>query len=59
MILTSIKYILFPGETALHIAASHNHAEMVEYLLSRGADINIQCKDGRTPLMYAAANNNR
>ena len=47
------------GETALHLAASHNHAAILSYLISQGADINVQSMDGRTPLMLAAGNNNR
>ena len=42
------------GMTALHMAALHNEAEIVQMLIKAGA--NIRCCDGNmaTPLHYAA-----
>ena len=33
------------GETALHWAASEEHTQIVELLLSKGADVNAQAKN--------------
>ncbi len=40
--------------TALHLAASRNHPEMVELLLNVGANKDPQDSEGKTPLMVAA-----
>jgi ankyrin repeat protein len=44
-----------PGEPGVLLRASayHGHAAIVEYLLERGADSNLACSDGRTPLYWA------
>ena len=44
------------GLSALHLAAKHNHPEVVEYLLGNGAKANIKStnKLGYSPLHYAA-----
>ena len=41
------------GETALHIACGLGCRPAVEYLLANGADINVQDKNGWTPLRWA------
>ena len=41
------------GWTALTFAANNGHADMVKFLLSRGAHANIRDKSKRTPLYYA------
>ena len=44
------------GDTALHIAAANKKVDMVSFLLSRGAKVDVLNSDGKTPLMHAAAN---
>ena len=34
----------------MHAAASYAHLELLEYLLSKGGDINLTDEDGETPL---------
>jgi uncharacterized protein len=41
-------------ETALYLAAREGHAEVVQLLLARGADPNIRCTLGKTPLISVA-----
>ena len=45
------------GATPLHIAAISNQVEVVKFLISKGADVNMKAgnKDGATPLAWAAA----
>lgn len=43
------------GQTALHEAAIWEEAEIVEFLIRSGADVNIRNKNGQTPLMSAAS----
>ena len=43
------------GETLLHCAAYGGHLNVVEFLLERGADPNVQGDDGWTPLHYAVS----
>jgi uncharacterized protein len=43
------------SSTALHEAAANGEAMVVIYLLSRGADLNAESRQGVTPLMCAAA----
>ena len=42
------------GITSLEIAAIAGHKEIVELLISEGADVNAKDKKGRTPLHHAA-----
>ncbi|KAG7453785.1 ankyrin repeat and EF-hand domain-containing protein 1, partial [Solea senegalensis] len=42
------------GTGVLHVAVSANNQDLVSFLLSQGADPNIQDKKGRTPVMLAA-----
>jgi len=43
------------GWTLLHDASSWNeYFEVVKYLVSEGADVNVKSDDGRTPLHLAA-----
>ena len=41
------------GWTPLMIAAANNHPEVVRYLISKGADVNIANRMGRTALHFA------
>ncbi|UCC38611.1 MAG: ankyrin repeat domain-containing protein [Candidatus Aminicenantes bacterium] len=44
------------NRTPLHFAATTGNKQIAEYLLSKGADINLKNSDGRTPLHFAASN---
>ena len=45
------------GRSPLHVSAAANHADMTEFLLQRGADIDSRSTgDGQTPLHFAAKN---
>ena len=39
--------------TALKLAAFHDHADVVKFLLEVGADVNAEDGDGKTPLVLA------
>jgi ankyrin repeat protein len=41
------------GRTLLHYAASNGHLDVLEFLASKGANLNIQDSAGRTALHYA------
>jgi len=47
------------GVTALILAAIAGHSDIVELLLSKGADINAQDRKGVTALMYAVSMNRK
>jgi ankyrin repeat protein/L-ascorbate metabolism protein UlaG (beta-lactamase superfamily) len=42
------------GETPLHEAAAAGHIAIVEYLLTKGADIDARNNDNQNPLLHAA-----
>jgi ankyrin repeat protein len=44
---------LIKGRTYLHYACDYGQREIIDYLLSKGADINIQDKYNITPLLAA------
>ncbi|MEO1219597.1 MAG: ankyrin repeat domain-containing protein [Bacteroidota bacterium] len=46
------------GELRLHIAAANHDCQLLEYLISKGADINARDNEGKTPLHIAAAARN-
>lgn len=45
------------GQTALHLAAEKNDIKMIQYLLSKGANVNVKDNSGRTPFQRAALSN--
>lgn len=44
---------LVGGRRPLHVAADYGQAELVEYLISKGANVNAQDKHHITPLLSA------
>ncbi|XP_069835505.1 CARD- and ANK-domain containing inflammasome adapter protein-like [Dendropsophus ebraccatus] len=44
------------GDTLLHVAASHGHVPVIEFLLLKGAKVDAKDKKQRTPLHRAAEN---
>ncbi len=44
-----------PNSAALHCAAANGHLKVVEYLLSQGAEVNLQDQQGYYPLQLAAS----
>ncbi|XP_042320249.1 CARD- and ANK-domain containing inflammasome adapter protein-like [Sceloporus undulatus] len=42
------------NETLLHVAAAHGHTEIIDYLISKGAKLEVKDKEGKTPLHRAA-----
>ncbi|KAF6063653.1 Ankyrin repeats (many copies) family protein [Candida albicans] len=40
------------GYTAIHAAASYGHLNLLQYLIEKGGDINIQDNEGDTPLHH-------
>ncbi|XP_065528614.1 CARD- and ANK-domain containing inflammasome adapter protein-like [Lathamus discolor] len=49
-----INAINSSSETLLHVAAANGHATVMEYLISKGAKVDVKDKNGRTPLHRAA-----
>lgn len=43
------------GRTYLHLAAARGNTELMEYLLGKGAKVNVQDSHGTTPLTSAAS----
>ena len=41
------------GYSPLHAASSYNELATMQYLLSVGADVNLQDSDGDTPLLVS------
>ena len=39
------------GYSAIHAAASYGHEELIRYLISNGADVNLKDNDGDTPIL--------
>ena len=46
----SLLIITKDGNTALHIACKNSHINVIQSLLSQGADISIKNNEGKTPL---------
>ena len=38
---TSVNAELLNGRMAIHYAADYGHADVIEYLVSKGADVNV------------------
>jgi ankyrin repeat protein len=51
----NVDKLTHDGRTYLHWAANRGNAEVVEYLLNKGAKVNIMDSHGTTPLLFAAA----
>ena len=45
---------IYKGDTALHIACENNHLQIVQYLIEKGANIEIQDCGGKTSLHFAS-----
>jgi len=45
------------GETALHLASIFGYRDIAEYLITKGADVNVKDKQGKSPLFYALKRN--
>ncbi|EHQ26320.1 ankyrin repeat domain-containing protein [Mucilaginibacter paludis] len=50
-----IEKLTHDGRTYLHWAANRGNAEVVEYLLNKGAKYNVEDSHGTTPLLFAAS----
>ncbi|CAM3940002.1 ankyrin repeat domain-containing protein [Mucilaginibacter galii] len=51
----NVDKLTHDGRTYLHWAANRGNAEVLEYLLNKGAKVNIMDSHGTTPLLFAAA----
>eukprot|EP00252_Welwitschia_mirabilis_P022683 TRINITY_DN6215_c0_g1_i1.p1 TRINITY_DN6215_c0_g1~~TRINITY_DN6215_c0_g1_i1.p1 ORF type:complete len:113 (-),score=12.55 TRINITY_DN6215_c0_g1_i1:85-423(-) len=47
------SYRLLWKQSCLHLAVLHGHAHIVEALLELGADVDVACFGGKSPLMVA------
>lgn len=55
----NLDLLNYDGFTCLHVAAEHNHVDILLYLLDKGSNINAgDGKSGKTLLHFAAENNN-
>lgn len=52
--LAAIRHGVVGGDTALHVAAAAHQPELVELLVTRGADVRARNRRGAEPLHYAA-----
>lgn len=57
-LITDIECKVEDGRTALHMAAENGHENMVQHLLTQGADADVNSADGRTPLQLALESGN-
>ena len=46
----------YDGMTALNIASAKNHIDIVQYLISKSANIKVRSNKGATPLHTASYN---
>ena len=42
------------GCSAIHLAAQFGHTSIVAYLIAKGQDVDLQDRNGMTPLMWAS-----
>lgn len=54
----TVSRLTHDGRVYLHWAANRGNAEIVEYLLAKGADINAEDSRGSTPLAFSAGQPN-
>jgi ankyrin repeat protein len=54
----SIDYMNHAGDTGLHLAIVFGHTQLAQYLISRGANINLKGMIGMTPLQLALIHKN-
>jgi serine/threonine protein kinase/ankyrin repeat protein len=54
-----VTYTDYESRTALHLACSHGHADVTDFLLLNGADPGAKDKMGRTPVGNAVKNGHR
>jgi len=47
------------GKTVLHLACENNNKELVKFLISNNADINLSTDEGKTPLYIACEKDNK
>ena len=52
-IITDLECHVDDGRTALHMAVENGHEDVIQHLLTQGANADVQCADGRTPLQLA------
>jgi len=49
--------ISFDGDTLLHVATYFGRLDIMEYLIDKGAELNLKCNFGNTPLVNAMMGN--
>ena len=54
----SAKHLVLHGRTALLTAAFEGNLKNVKNLIEKGADVNVEKKDGKTALLLASGNSN-
>lgn len=50
----AISHYLYPGDTAMHIAAAAHSRRLADAVLARGADVRARNRRGAEPIHYAA-----
>ncbi|KIE05682.1 hypothetical protein NF27_DO00040 [Candidatus Jidaibacter acanthamoeba] len=51
---TLLKYTMEDGFTAIHLASLEGHNEVIEYLISKGMNVNVETNEGETAIHLAA-----